>query len=85
MQRPQNLHRLQRAGVNAKGKATGKINEAPPPEEEEDKGDLMIWDLWTQGMDSIHEMRVFNTDSVSYQSKTPEKCLETADCKNKKK
>ena len=35
-------------------------------------------------MDSIHDMRVVNTDAVSYQSKTPEKCLETAECKKKK-
>ena len=27
-------------------------------------------------MDSIHDMRVMNTDTVSYLSKTPEKCLE---------
>ena len=35
--------------------------------------------LWTQGTDSIHDMRVVNTDAVSYQSKTPEKCMETAE------
>ena len=29
-------------------------------------------------MDSIHDMRVMNTDAVSYQSKTLEKCMETA-------
>ena len=30
-------------------------------------------------------MRVLNTDAVSYHSKTPEKCLETAECQKKKK
>ena len=38
----------------------------------------MFQDLWTQGTDSIHNMRIVNTDTVSYQSKTLEKCLETA-------
>ena len=47
------------------------------------KGDLLIRDLWTQGTDSIHDMCVVNTDATSYQSKNPEKCLETA--KNAKK
>ena len=41
-------------------------------------GGLLIRDLWTQGTDSIHDMCVVNTDTVSYQSKTPEKCLGTA-------
>ena len=43
-----------------------------------------MWDLWTQGTDSIHDMRVVNTYAVSYQSKTPEKCLETTECKKKR-
>ena len=38
-----------------------------------------------QGKYSIHDMCVVNTDAVSYQSKTPEKCLETAEQENKKK
>ena len=50
----------------------------PPPEEGEDKVGLLIQYPWTQGTDSIHDMRVVNTDAVSYQSKTLEKCLETA-------
>ena len=37
---------------------------------------------WT---DSIHDICVVNTDAVSYQSKTPEKCLDTAERKKKKK
>ena len=39
---------------------------------------ILIRDLWTQGIDSIHNMRVVNTDATSYQSKFPERCLETA-------
>ena len=60
-----------------KGKAVAKGKEAPPLKEVGDKGDLLTKDLWTHGTDSIHNMRVVNTDAISYQSKTPEKCLET--------
>ena len=42
------------------------------------EGDLLIRYLYTKGTDSIHNMRVVNNDSTSYQSKTPEKFLETA-------
>ena len=72
-------------GGKAKGKASGKGKEAPPTEEGEEKGDLLIQDLWTQGTDSIHNMRVVNTDVVSYQYKTPEKFLETSECEKKNK
>ena len=71
-----------RGGVKVKEKL--KVTGAPSPEEGEEKGDLLIWDLWTQGTDSIHDMRFMNTDTFSYQSKTPEKCLESAQRKKKK-
>ena len=45
----------------------------------------MIRDLWTQETDSIHSMHVVNTYAISYQSKTPEKCLEKTDRKKKTK
>ena len=45
----------------------------------------MIRDLWRQGTDIIHDMLVVNTDTVSYQYKTPEKCLNTAKHEKKKK
>ena len=32
-----------------------------------------------QGTESIHNMHVMNTEAASYQSKTPKKCLETAE------
>ena len=44
----------------------------------------MIRDLWNQGTDSIQDMRVVNTDDISYQSKTPEKCLYSAEREKKK-
>ena len=37
-----------------------------PPEDTEQKGDLLIRDLWANGTDSIHDMRFVNTDAKSY-------------------
>ena len=36
---------------------------APPPEATEHKGDLLIRDLWHNGTNIIHDMRVVNTDA----------------------
>ena len=49
------------------------------PEFTEQKGDLLIWDLWQQGTDSDHDMHVVNTDALSYVRKSPEKCLHEAE------
>ena len=38
-----------------------------------------------QETDSIHNMRVLNTDTPSYLSQTPKKCLETAYKEKKRK
>ena len=35
----------------------------------------MIHDLWKNGTDSVHNIRVVNTDARYYLSKIPEKCL----------
>ena len=48
------------------------------PEVTEQKGDLLIRDLWKQGTDSVHDMRVVNTDGLSYVRRSPEKCLQEA-------
>ena len=37
------------------------------------------------GTDSFHDMCVMNINATSYQSKSPEKCLETAEKVNKRK
>ena len=50
----------------------------------EQKGDLLLRDLWQNGTDSVHDMRFVNTDAKSYCEKSPEKCLEEAK-KSKKK
>ena len=54
------------------------------PEVTEQKGDLLIRDLWQQGTDTVHDMRVVNTDALSYFRKTPEKCLHEAEKVKKK-
>ena len=54
------------------------------PEVTEQKGDLLIQDLWQQGTDSFHDMCVVNTDALIYLKKAPEKCLHEAE-KGKKK
>ena len=49
------------------------------PEVTEHKGDLLIRDLWQQGTDSVYDMRVVNTDALSYVCRSPEKCLHKAE------
>ena len=43
------------------------------------KGDLLIRELWNNGTDSVHGIRIVNTDAESYLVKTPEKCLHDAE------
>ena len=69
------------AGSNLK-KSTDATTAAP--EVTEQKGDLLIQDLWQQGKDSVHEMRVVNTDTLSYVRKSPEKCFHNAERGKKK-
>ena len=59
-----------KAKEKAKDKSSVKGKEAPPLEDGEEKGGLLIRYIWTQGMDIIYNMRVVNTDALSYQSKT---------------
>ena len=44
---------------------------AQKPEVTEQKGDLIIRELWKQGTDSVHDMRVVNTDAPTTQKKGP--------------
>ena len=57
---------------------------AQPTEVTEKKGDLLIRDLWQQGTDSVHNMRVVNTDAPTHKKKDPEKCLHEAERGKKK-
>ena len=40
--------------------------------------------LWQQGTDSVHDMRVVNTDRPTHKKKYPEKCLHEAERGKKK-
>ena len=50
------------------GKAKSKVRGAPPKDEWELKGGLLIRDLWMQKANSINDMRVVNANAVSHQS-----------------
>ena len=67
------------------GKYRAKVKAAPPKYEGGPKKDLLIRDLWMQGTDSLHDMRVLNTDAVYHQFKTSEKCLEISESEKEKK
>ena len=56
---------------------------APPPEVKEHKGNLLIHNLWQNETDSVHDMRVANTDAKSHMAKSVEKCLQEAERGNK--
>ena len=50
----------------------------------EQKGDLLICDLWYNWTSSVHDTRVVNTGTNSNSAKTPEKCLQDPErAKNK--
>ena len=58
---------------------TSKHEEVQMPEVTEYKGNLLIRDLWQQETDSVHDMRVVNTDNLTHRTKGPEKCLHKAE------
>ena len=45
---------------------------------------LLIRDLWKNGTDSVHDMRVMNIDAKYHSAKTPEKCLQEVEWTTKK-
>ena len=49
------------------------------PEVTEQKGDLIIRDLLQQGTESVHDMRVVNTDAPTHRTKDPARCLHEAE------
>ena len=63
----------------ARYKATIVTAAMPPLESMEQKCELLIRDFFKNGIDSVHDMRVLNTDSKSHSAKTPEKCLQEAE------
>ena len=61
--------------------AGGTIDHAVvhPSEVTEQKGDLLICDLWQQGADSVHDMRVVNTATLMHRTKDTPRCLHKED------
>ena len=51
----------------------------------EQKGYMLVHDLWQIGTDSIHDMCVVNNDSLYHQNKLQYKCLQTEDKEKKRK
>ena len=62
------------SGSKSKAKSS-----TPQLEATEQKGDLLILDFWQNGTDSVHDMRIVNTDANFHLAKTPEKCLQEAE------
>ena len=46
-------------------------------ENSEQKGHLLILKFWQRGTDSIHNIRIVSTKSLSQWNKSPEKCFQT--------
>ena len=66
---------------NKPARTTGTTDRgnAPPPEATEQKRYLLICHLWQNGTDSVHDMRVVNTDAKSHLEKPSEKSLQRAE------
>ena len=51
--------------------SNGNSEHPAAPDVTDQKGDLLIRYLWKQGTDSVHDMRVVNTDALTYRMKEP--------------
>ena len=65
-------------------KATKATSSMLPLEATEQKGDLLIYELWKNGTDNVHGMHILNTYAKSHSEKTPEKCLQESEWAKKK-
>ena len=63
----------------ARTTGTTDRDNAPLPKSTEQKGDLLIRDLWHNRTDSVHKMRVVDIDAKSHSAKPPEKFLQEAE------
>ena len=63
---------------------TKPTDQPASPEVTEEKGNLIIRDLWKHGTNSVHDMNVVNPAALTDQSKAPEKCLHKAEKWKKK-
>ena len=68
-----------RAFLEIESHTMGSFNNNPPVANDilEQKVDMLICNLCQIRTDSIHDMRVLNTDSLSHWNKSPEKFLQT--------
>ena len=55
----------------------------PSPESREQKEDLLIRDLWQNGIDSVHDIHVVNTYAKYHLAKPPEKWLQEVEREKK--
>ena len=67
------VNRTKTAPAGAGGRSNKPV--AQPPEVTEQKGDLLIRDLWQQGIDSVHDMHVVNNNAPTLRTKDPVWCL----------
>ena len=58
--------------------STDRYN-SPPSEAMGHKVELLISDLWQNGTDSVHELRVVNNDAKYHSVKPPDKCLQESE------
>ena len=61
--------------VNAYPEGSPTNNPEATTDNSEQKGDLLICDLWQRGTGSIHNMRVVNTDTLYYRNNSLDKCI----------
>ena len=57
---------MARTKVQPAGPRDSTTSGTSPSEAMEQKGDLLIQDLWANGTNSVHGMRVVNTNTKSY-------------------
>ena len=63
----------------ARTTCTTVLENTPPLEATEQKGNLLIRELWQNGTVSVHDMRVMNTNDKSHLKKPLEKFLQEAE------
>ena len=72
---------VQEGKVQPKGSLTN--NQHAHKETYDNKGDMLICNLWQRGIDSIHDIRAVNTDALHHHNKLTENYPLTA--KNEKR
>ena len=87
MQRPPHRRRLrleEAKGKDGQVQIQKSTSATPPLESTEQKGGLLIRDLWQNGTESFHDMHVVNTYAKSHSMNTLEHFLQEAEREKKK-